>query len=88
MKKIVYVFAALATIALAGSTASAQGFGVRIDGGDRDRGEVRGDRDHDRGGMRVEMRGDRDHERDGGWRHSRAERHVMVIKQRRHHRDD
>jgi hypothetical protein len=32
------------------------------------------------------MRGDRDH--DGGWRHSRAERRVIVIKHRRHHRDD
>ena len=54
MKKILYVVAALATLAISvPNVASAQGVDIRI-GGDRDRGEMRGDRD------RVEMRGDRD----------------------------
>jgi Ni/Co efflux regulator RcnB len=90
MKKLTYVLAALATIAVAAPTlASAEEMGIRVGGdrdhGDRDRGEMHRDRDHDRGGMRVEMRGDRHHDRD--WRNRRAES-VVVIKHRRHHHDD
>ena len=89
MKKLTYVLAALASIAIAVPTiASAEGFGVNVSGdrehGDRDRGEMR--RGHDRASMHVEMRGgDRDHGRN--WRHSRAEQ-VVVIKHRRHHHED
>jgi hypothetical protein len=88
MKKLAYVIAALATIAIAVPTiASAEEVGIRVGGdrdhGDRDRGEMH--RDHDRGGMRVEMRGERDHDR--GWRNHRAES-LVVIKHRRHRHDD
>ena len=91
MKKLTYVLATIAAIAVAVPTiASAEEMSVRIGGdrdhGDRDRGEMHRDRDHDRGGMRVEMRGDRDHDRDG-WRNHRAES-VVVIKHRRHRHDD
>ena len=90
MKKLTFVLAALATIAVAAPTiASAEEFGVRGGGdrdhGDRGRGEMHRDGDRDRGGMRVEMRGDRHHDRD--WRNHRAES-VVVIKHRRHHHDD
>jgi Ni/Co efflux regulator RcnB len=90
MKKLTYVLAAIAAIAVAVPTlASAEEMGVRVGGdrdhGDRDRGEMHRDRDHDRSGMRSEMRGDRDHDR--GWRNGRAES-VVVIKHRRHHHDD
>ena len=69
MKKLTFVLAALATIAVAAPTiASAEEFGVRVGGdrdhGDRGRGEMHRDGDRDRGGMRVEMRGDRHHDRD------------------------
>ena len=90
MKKLTYVLAALATIAVAAPTlASAEDMGIRVGGdrdhGDRDRGEMHRDRGHDRAGMRVEMHGDRHHDRD--WRNHRAES-VVVIKHRRHHHDD
>jgi hypothetical protein len=90
MKKLTFVLAALATIAVAAPTiASAEEFGVRVGGdrdhGDRGHGEMHQDGDRDRGGMRVEMPGDRHHDRD--WRNHRAES-VVVIKHRRHHHND
>ena len=89
MKKLTFVIAALATIAVAAPTiASAEEFGVRIGGdrdhGDRDRGEMHRDGDRNRGGMRVEMRGERHH--DGDWRNRHAES-VVVVKHRRHHHE-
>ena len=84
MKKLTFVIAALATIAVAAPTiASAEEFGVRV-GGDRDHGEMHRGGDRDRGGMRVEMRGDRHH--DGDWRRHRAQS-VVVVKHRHHHED-
>lgn len=89
MKKLTYVLAAIAAIAITVPTvASAEEMSVRVgdrDHGDRDRGEMHRDRDHDRGGMRGEMHGDRDHDR--GWRSHRAES-VVVIKHRRHRHED
>jgi hypothetical protein len=79
MKKVSYVLAALATIAVAAPTvASAEGFGFRI-GGDRDyyRDDYRGPRaefyGHDRGYHR-------------GWYNHDGDRTIII--RRHHHWDD
>jgi hypothetical protein len=76
MKKLAYVFAALATLAVAAPTiASAEGFGFRI-GSDRDY-----YRDRDYYGPRVEVyRHDNGWHR--GWYHRDGDREVII---RRHH---
>jgi hypothetical protein len=86
MKKLSIALATLATIAVAAPTiASAEEFGVRIGGGERDfhrdRGEFR-----ERGefrGARAEFRehGDRGWHR--GWDRDRSDR-VVIIKKHRH----
>ncbi len=80
MKKLSYVLAALATIAVAAPTvASAQGFSFRI-GGDRDY-----YRDRDYYGPRAEFYG---HDRGWhhGWYHRDGDRTVII--KRHHYWDD
>jgi hypothetical protein len=76
MKKISYVLAALATIAVAAPTvASAEGFGLRI-GGDRDY-----YRDRDHYGPRAEFYGhDRGWHR--GWYNREGDRTVIIKRHR------
>ena len=94
MKKIALIVATLAAMAVSVPTiASAQGVELRI-GGDRDRGEMRGEMRGDRD--RGEMRGDRDRgemrsrgefrERDRSFCRERPRDRVVVIK-RRYRRD-
>ncbi len=90
MKKLAYVFAALATIAVAAPTfASAEEFGFRV-GGDHEmyghRSEFRGDRDF-RGARAEFAYGERDRGLHRGWYHHDRDR-VVVIKRHRHHWDD
>jgi hypothetical protein len=80
MKKISYVLAALATIAVAGPTvASAEGFGFRV-GPDRD--YYYGDRDDYRG-PRVEFYG-----HDRGWHRGWYHDGDRAIIRRHHYWDD
>ena len=79
MKKLAYVFAALATIAVAAPTvASAEEFSVRV-GGDRDmyrdRGDFRGHREFR--GARAEFYGDRGLHR--GWYNHDRDRVVVAV---------
>jgi hypothetical protein len=80
MRKLAFVIAGLATLAVAAPTiASAEPFGIRI-GGDRDM--HRHYRDHDFRGSRAEFYGhDRGLHR--GWYKHRGER-TVIIKKRRH----
>jgi len=88
MKKLTFALATLSAIAVAAPTlATAEEFGVRIGGGDRDfhrdRGEFR-----ERGefrGARAEFREHRDHGWHRGWDRDRSDRVVIIKKQR--HRD-
>ncbi len=79
MKKLSYVLAALATIAVAPTVASAQGFSFRI-GSDRDY-----YRDRDYYGPRAEFYG-----HDRGWHHGWYHRdgYRAVIIKRHHYWDD
>ena len=90
MKKLAYVFAALATIAVAAPTiASAEEFGIRVGGdrdGYRDRGELSGDRDF-RGARAEYGYGEHDRGLHRGWYHHDRDR-VVVIKRRHRHWDD
>ena len=79
MKKLSYVLAALATIAVAAPTvASAEGFSVRV-GGDRDY-----YRDHYRGARAELYEHDRGFHR--GWYNHDRDRTVII--KRHHHWDD
>ncbi len=80
MRKLAFVIAGLATLAVAAPTvASAESFSVRV-GGDRDM--HRHYRDHDFRGSRAEYYGhDRGLHR--GWYKDRGER-TVIIKKRRH----
>jgi len=74
MKKLSYVLAALAAIAVGAPTiASATEFGIHV-GGDRDY-----YRDRDFRGPRAEF-----YEHDRGWSHHDGDREVII---RHHHRD-
>jgi hypothetical protein len=79
MRKVSYVIAALATIAVAAPTvASAEGFSFRFDGGP--------DyyyRDHDYRGPRAEF-----YEHDRGWHHGWYRDGDRVVIRRYHHWDD
>ena len=77
MRKLCYVLAALATVAVAApSIASATEFGFRV-GGDRDYYD-----DRDYRGPRAEF-----YEHDRGWYHHDGDR-MVIIKRHRHYWDD